>query len=279
MAGIEPEAIRALSFADFLADPDRTLRAICDFADVNFDQSPPADLPFSMHTLTPPAPDKWRSHEDELTPLLPALLPIAHRARQFVATRHLPVAPFAQVLEAKSGEESLPTQSPMGNRSAAAAGPAAGSLTPTSDASQFAKHEYGQSAGNTASTEHLVARHQLPGRQSHCHPHGRRLDQHAFCAFRQADGACRQSRSTDDRHRKPASGSSATYLPSPNGSNRLVAMTASMSIASTTSPATSIFTKWRLAPTTSAGSSTPAFPACARSTSRAASVRVGVRDS
>ena len=46
MADIEPDAIRALSFADFLASPEQSLRAICDFAGVKFDQPPPADLPF-----------------------------------------------------------------------------------------------------------------------------------------------------------------------------------------------------------------------------------------
>ena len=138
MAGIAPEAIRALSFADFLAYPEQSLRAICDFAGVKFDRSPPTNLPFSMHTLTPPAPDKWRRHEDELAPLLPALLPIVHQARQFVAARKLPVEPISVDSQARSQQEGLPPQASTSNRSAVAAGPAADILAPPSDASQFA---------------------------------------------------------------------------------------------------------------------------------------------
>ena len=107
MADIAPESIRALNFADFLASPERSLRAICDFADVSFDRSPPADMPFSVHTLTPPAPDKWRRHEDDLAPLLPALLPVADRARRFVADRPLSVPPTSVDTQTGSQPEGL----------------------------------------------------------------------------------------------------------------------------------------------------------------------------
>jgi uncharacterized protein (TIGR03032 family) len=89
MADIAPEDIRALDLADFLAEPERQLRAICDFAGVTFDRPPPADMPLSLHTLTPPAAGKWRRHEDKLVPLLPTLMPIASQARAFVAARKL----------------------------------------------------------------------------------------------------------------------------------------------------------------------------------------------
>jgi len=93
LAEIAPDDIRALDLADFLERPEKSLRAICDFAGVRFDRPPPADLPLSLHTLTPPARDKWRQHEDKLAPLFPALLPIADKARAFVADRKLPDAP------------------------------------------------------------------------------------------------------------------------------------------------------------------------------------------
>ena len=93
LADIAPEDIRAINFADFLARPEASLRAICNFAGVTFDRPPPVDLPFSLHTITAPAPDKWRQQEDKLAPLLPALMPIANQARAFVAARALaPVA-------------------------------------------------------------------------------------------------------------------------------------------------------------------------------------------
>ena len=40
MADIEPDAIRALNLADFLAKPEATLRAICDFAGVSVSIGP-----------------------------------------------------------------------------------------------------------------------------------------------------------------------------------------------------------------------------------------------
>ena len=127
MADIEPGALRALNLADFLAKPEETLRAICDFAGVAFDRSPPADLPFSMHTLTAPAPDKWRAREKELAPVLPALAPIADKARQFVAARDLYAVP----------PQSLAAQVSMTPSSAAPT--AAPSLpTPESDPARFA---------------------------------------------------------------------------------------------------------------------------------------------
>jgi hypothetical protein len=93
LSDIPPSDIRAIDLADFLAKPEESLRAICDFAGVTFDRPPPAELPLSLHTLTPPARDKWRQHEDRLTQLLPALMPIAEEARAFVAARELLSAP------------------------------------------------------------------------------------------------------------------------------------------------------------------------------------------
>ena len=135
MADIAPEAIRALNFAEFLANPERSLRAICEFAGVDFDRVPPSDLPLSMHTLTPPAPDKWRLHEDELVPLLPSLLPVADRSRQFVATRNLFVAPEFQP---RSSQDGVPTQASMSSQSAMAPAPPAALPTPESDPAKFA---------------------------------------------------------------------------------------------------------------------------------------------
>jgi uncharacterized protein (TIGR03032 family) len=138
IAGIAPDSIRGLSFADFLGNPEQSLRAICDFAGVTFDRSPPSELPFSMHTLTPPEPGKWRLHEDEVAPLLPALLPIADQARQFVATRSLPVAQVAVELQATSQREGSPPQASVSSMSSVPAAPSADALAPPDDAARFA---------------------------------------------------------------------------------------------------------------------------------------------
>jgi len=130
MADIDPAAIRALNLADFLAKPDETLRAICDFAGVTFDRSPPAELPFSMHTLTAPAPDKWRTREGELAPVLPALAPVAEKARHFVAVRDL----FASPAKPPQNLASQVSVAPAAGAPAAAAG----LPTPDSDPAKFA---------------------------------------------------------------------------------------------------------------------------------------------
>ena len=139
MAAIAPEAIRALSLDDFLADPERSLRAICHFAGVRFDRPPPADMPLSMHTLTPPGPDKWRSHEDVLAPLLPSLSPVADQARKFVAGRNL-FAIEATLVETQAGapREAPPPQARALPQSADSAPPAARPPTPETNPEQFA---------------------------------------------------------------------------------------------------------------------------------------------
>src|SRR5262249_48103152 len=73
LGAIPGDRVRALRLSDFVADPLRSLEAICAFAGVALDRPPPLELPLSAHTVSPPRPDKWRSHERELAPLLPAL--------------------------------------------------------------------------------------------------------------------------------------------------------------------------------------------------------------
>lgn len=84
---LPPERVFALTYRNFVAEPERHAREICAFAGVRWDRALPAALPLSAHTVTPPAPDKWRRHEAELAPQLATLGTIADRARSFVAAR------------------------------------------------------------------------------------------------------------------------------------------------------------------------------------------------
>lgn len=110
MADIPADSIRTLGYGEFLQDPARALQAICEFADVAYDRPPPPVLPLSLHTLTPPAPEKWRRHEAVLGPLLPALEPVASRARAFVGARHLYAAPARQIPAAAPQEMRATTE-------------------------------------------------------------------------------------------------------------------------------------------------------------------------
>ena len=71
-----------------MADPAAEVERIAAFAGLGWDRDPPAELPHSRHTLTPPAPGKWRAHEAELAPLLERLAPLAERSR--AALDHVP---------------------------------------------------------------------------------------------------------------------------------------------------------------------------------------------
>jgi LPS sulfotransferase NodH len=67
----------AVGYHDFLADPAATVRRLCEFAGVPFDRTLAARtsgvLPQSRSTHTPPAPDKWRRHEDAIERVLPEI--------------------------------------------------------------------------------------------------------------------------------------------------------------------------------------------------------------
>jgi uncharacterized protein (TIGR03032 family) len=84
LEGLSPERLYALDYDAFLADPQRFARDIAAFAGVAWDRSLPDRLPLSAHTVSPPAPDKWRRHESELEPYLGMLAPLAARARALV---------------------------------------------------------------------------------------------------------------------------------------------------------------------------------------------------
>lgn len=73
----------AVSYTDFLANPQASCETLCKFAGVRWDQALSGALPLSRHTLTPPDPDKWKKNEAELAPVLPRLEPVAEKVRAF----------------------------------------------------------------------------------------------------------------------------------------------------------------------------------------------------
>jgi hypothetical protein len=75
-----------VSYAELVADPGRTLRAICDFAGLEFDASlaarAAAPLPVSRHTLTEPRSDKWQRNAQLIERVLPGLEGTWQRLRE-----------------------------------------------------------------------------------------------------------------------------------------------------------------------------------------------------
>lgn len=73
----------AVSYADLLANPEVTVRRLCEFLRIEVDpalaQRITAPLPHSRYTLTPPAADKWRANEALIERVLPEVQPVWNR--------------------------------------------------------------------------------------------------------------------------------------------------------------------------------------------------------
>ncbi|HKT32329.1 MAG TPA: sulfotransferase [Gammaproteobacteria bacterium] len=86
LAHLPRERWRALNYAELLRDPAGVFTRAGAFMQLAVPQellrSLPARLPYSSHTLTPPAKDKWRRRAEELEPVLPALADLNARLQR-----------------------------------------------------------------------------------------------------------------------------------------------------------------------------------------------------
>jgi hypothetical protein len=69
----------AVDYDEICRDLEASARALCAFAEWTWDAPLREPLPLSRHTLTAPAPEKWRRHEALIAPLLPQLAPLSER--------------------------------------------------------------------------------------------------------------------------------------------------------------------------------------------------------
>ncbi len=85
LAPMPADRISIVRYDALLADPRGEIERLC--AAVGFDWDKPIDgaLPHSKHTLTAPAPDKWRRHEAEIEAVLPGLQATIDRVEKFLA--------------------------------------------------------------------------------------------------------------------------------------------------------------------------------------------------
>lgn len=81
---LPPERVHVLRYQELLDQPDACLRRLCAELDLAWDRAL-AELPPSRHTLTPPAPEKWRQNEAALREALPIADPMVKRFEAFVA--------------------------------------------------------------------------------------------------------------------------------------------------------------------------------------------------
>jgi len=83
LEALPAERVVVSRYDALLADPNREIRRLCDAVGFAWDRPLDATLPPSKHTLTAPAPDKWRKHEREIEAVLPGLAPLVARAEKF----------------------------------------------------------------------------------------------------------------------------------------------------------------------------------------------------
>jgi len=85
LATLPAERITVARYDALLADPQAEISRLCAATGLQWDQSLRGALPPSQHTLSEPAPDKWRKHEREIETVLPQLAETIARAERFAA--------------------------------------------------------------------------------------------------------------------------------------------------------------------------------------------------
>jgi hypothetical protein len=69
-----------------IADPDKEVRRLCEFAGLAWDRKLGGELPHSAFTVSDPKAEKWRKREAEVVEVLPGLQPLIDRVLRFVET-------------------------------------------------------------------------------------------------------------------------------------------------------------------------------------------------
>jgi len=82
---LRPDRWAVVGYHNLLADPQGEIERLCRFLDIEWDQELEHELPLSRYTLTPPDPEKWRQHADELERVLPRTADVAHRGQELLA--------------------------------------------------------------------------------------------------------------------------------------------------------------------------------------------------
>jgi hypothetical protein len=85
LAALPADRVTVARYDALLADPQAEISRLCAAVGLSWDQTLRGALPPSQHTLSAPAPDKWRKHEREIEAVLPQLAATVARAERFAA--------------------------------------------------------------------------------------------------------------------------------------------------------------------------------------------------
>ncbi|HKC03493.1 MAG TPA: sulfotransferase [Sphingomicrobium sp.] len=83
LAALPRDQVRAIRYADLVAEPDARISALADSIGFDWDRPLGQTLPLSKYTVSQPDPDKWRRLEEHITPVLPIIAEADERARAF----------------------------------------------------------------------------------------------------------------------------------------------------------------------------------------------------
>jgi Sulfotransferase family len=85
LEALAPGRCHVARYDDFLVDPAAEVARLCGALELEWDRSLDEALPLSRYTVTEPASDKWRRHEDLIEQVVPGLQATLDRAERFAA--------------------------------------------------------------------------------------------------------------------------------------------------------------------------------------------------
>jgi uncharacterized protein (TIGR03032 family) len=85
LQALPPERWCVASYDRLVSESQGEIERLCNFTGIAWDRALSAPLPNARHTLTSPAPDKWRHNAEDLKPIMALVTPSAERAREVFA--------------------------------------------------------------------------------------------------------------------------------------------------------------------------------------------------
>lgn len=86
LAALTPERRVVARYDSLLSDPTAEIGKLCAALELDWDGVLGPTLPLARHTISVPAPDKWRRHARQIDEVLPGLQLLLERAAAFAAT-------------------------------------------------------------------------------------------------------------------------------------------------------------------------------------------------
>lgn len=81
---LSPDRVNIVQYEILRRAPQPTLARLCDAVGLRWDRNTGSVLPLSWTTVSPPDPDKWKRHADEIAAIWPIVEPVAKRVERFV---------------------------------------------------------------------------------------------------------------------------------------------------------------------------------------------------